>query len=224
MGGLASRLGLFKERNALSSIDFIKIGGFIVAMLGFLLGGGFFYNEIWKSKVLNYTVLPEYDLGDQVFSGLVIENRGRIPLTELEIIISNLDSKIETLNIPGPHETLVVASGGEGSNELFIEMPRLSSGVSVAIYMLTSGNIHLEEGQTLRVTSKEAVGELVGQDRTGTPMSIFVASSILWIISLALTAIVIAANRPSGSRRQNSRPENRSSQRPHRPAKTAPQK
>jgi hypothetical protein len=208
----------------MSRIDFIKVSGFIVALLGFLLGGGFFYNEIWKSKVLTYTALPTYDLGDQVFSGLVIENRGRVPLTELEIIISNLDSDIDKLNIPGPHETLLVASGGEGANELFITMPRLSSGVSVAIYMLTSDNIHLEEGKTFQVTSKETVGEPIGETTTATPISIFVASFILWIISIVLTIIVIATNRPATSRQHNDRPATDRLPRPRRPAKTALQK
>jgi hypothetical protein len=181
---------------AMSRFDFIKIGGFVVALLGFLLGGGFFYNEIWKSKVLTYTVLPRYDLGDQVFSGIVIENRGRVPLTSLEIIFSNLDSEIDKLNIPGPHETLEVASGGEGEKELFIRMPRLSSGVSLAIYMLTSENIYLEEGRTFRITSKETVGAPVGQQSSSAPISVFLISFVLWIISLVITLVVIIANRP----------------------------
>jgi hypothetical protein len=181
----------------MNKIDYIKIGGFIVALLGFLLGGGFFYNEIWKSKLLTYTVLPRYDLGDQVFSGLVIENRGRVPLTDLEIILSNLDAEIVKLNIPGPHETLVVASGGEGTRELFVQMPRLSSGVSVAIYMLTENKINLEEGKTFRVTSRETVGEPIGQATSGAPVSIFIASFILWIISMILTMIVIFVHRPA---------------------------
>ena len=200
---IAHKLQVIGE-GAMSKFDFIKVGGFIVAVLGFLLGGGFFYNEIWKSKVLTYTVLPRYDLGDQVFNGLVIENRGRVPLTSLEIIFSNLDSDIDKLNIPGPHETLELASGGEGENELFIRMPRLSSGVSLAIYMLTSENIYLEDGKTFQVTSKETVGAPVGQDSSGAPISIFLVSFILWIISLVITVVVIVANRP-GSQPEKTR-------------------
>lgn len=193
--GLPTDLG--SGKGAMSKFDFIKVGGFVIAVLGFLLGGGFYYNEIWKSKVLTYTVLPKYDLGDQVFSGIVIENRGRVPLTSLEIIFSNLDSEIDTLNIPGPHESLEVASGGEGENELFIRMPRLSSGVSLAIYMLTSENIYLEEGKTFQITSRETVGAPVGQQSSGVPVSIFLISFILWIFSLVIAVTVIVANRLS---------------------------
>jgi hypothetical protein len=224
MGGTAARLGLLNQRDATSRLDIIKISGFIVALLGFLLGGGFFYNEIWKSKVLTYTVLPKYDLGDQVFSGLVIENRGRVPLTDLEIILSNLDSKIDKLNIPGPHETLTVASGGEGTNELFVQMPRLSSGVSVAIYLLTSDNINLQEGKTFRVTSEETVGEPISETTTGAPISIFVASFILWIISMVLTTIVLATHRQSGGSQENVRSTNGRSEKSRRPAKAAVKK
>jgi hypothetical protein len=204
----------------MNKIDSIKIGGFIVALLGFLLGGGFFYNEIWKSKLLTYTVLPRYDLGDQVFSGLVIENRGRVPLTELEIILSNLDADIDKLNIPGPHETLRVASGGEGTNELFIQMPRLSSGVSVAIYMLTPTRINLEEGKTFRVTARETVGEPIGEATSGAPISIFIASFILWIISMVLTVIVIFAHRPAANRPNPEPPASDRPSKPRRPVKT----
>jgi hypothetical protein len=203
-GGLSAQEFLGGGEGTMGKFDFIKIGGFVIAVLGFLLGGGFFYNEIWKSKVLTYTVLPRYDLGDQVFSGLVIENRGRVPLTSLEIIFSNLDSDIDKLNIPGPHETLEVASGGEGKNELFIRMPRLSSGVSLAIYMLTSDTIYLEDGRTFRVTSKETVGVPVGKESSGAPVSIFLISFGLWIISLVITLVVILSNRP-GSQPEKSR-------------------
>jgi hypothetical protein len=178
----------------MSKFDFIKVGGFVLAILGFLLGGGFYYNEIWKSKVLTYTLLPRYDLGDQVFSGLVIENRGRVPLTSLEIIFSNLESDIDKFHIPGPHETLEVASGGEGENELFILMPRLSSGVSLAIYMLTPENIYLEEGKTFRVTARETVGVPVGQESSGGNTSIILVSLILWAASMAIIVLVIAAH------------------------------
>jgi hypothetical protein len=57
-----------------------------VAILAFVLGGGFLYQEVWKSKVLSFTALPLYEVRDQVFAGLVVENRGRVNLSEVKII------------------------------------------------------------------------------------------------------------------------------------------
>jgi hypothetical protein len=71
------------------------IASAIIAFVVLILGGGFFYNEVWKSKVLTYTVLPTYDLGNQAFIGLVIENRGRVSLTDVDVIMSDLAAPIQ---------------------------------------------------------------------------------------------------------------------------------
>jgi hypothetical protein len=54
-----------------------------ITCAGLLGVGNFLYNEVWQSKLLVYTVLPYYDLGGQTFTGLVVENRGRAPLTNV---------------------------------------------------------------------------------------------------------------------------------------------
>lgn len=134
-----------------------KIVGTLIALAALLGFGGFFYNEVWQSKMLTYTILPSYDLGDQAFSGLVIENRGRVTLTGVQIVLSNLETPIEALNMPGAHEPVQVTSGGVGYREALIEMPRLSKGTSLSIYMLTSGVVTLEDQRTFLVSSKETI-------------------------------------------------------------------
>lgn len=143
----------------LSKINWLQIIGTVIGIAGFILGGGFLYNEVWKSKVLTYTVLPNYDLGGQSFSGLVIENRGRAPLTDVRIILSGLEAPIGRLNLPGLHEFAEVVRGGEGQTELHIEMPRFSRGAPpLPIYIVTTDTIALQEGKTFFVSSKEVAG------------------------------------------------------------------
>lgn len=147
------------SRKSNLKINWPQVISIVIGLAGLMLGGGFFYNEVWKSKVLTYTMLPTYDVGSQSFSGLVIENRGRVPLTDVQIILSDLEAPIESLNMPGPHEPAQVISGGEGQTELFIKMPRLSSEAPpLSIYILTSDTLTLEEGKTFFVSSKEVAG------------------------------------------------------------------
>jgi hypothetical protein len=131
----------------------------LAPILTLLLGGGFFYNNFYRQPRLTYTVLPNYDLGDIAFSGLVLENRGRVPLTDIELVVSDLEAPIRQLNLPGPHEEAAVASGGEGHSDLRLEMERLSTGSSLAVYMVTSDSITLAHGETFQVSAAETAGE-----------------------------------------------------------------
>jgi len=133
-----------------------KIIGTVVALAALFGFGTFFYNEVWQSKVLTYTILPTYDLGNQLFTGLVIENRGRVTLTNVQIVLSNLDAPMNSdPYMPGPHEPAELVSGGAGQIEGLIEMPRLSKGASLSVYILTSGTAELVEGKSFLVNSEE---------------------------------------------------------------------
>jgi len=144
-----------------------KIIGVVISLVALLGFGTFFYDEVWYKKELTYTILPTYDLGDQAFSGLVVENRGQVSLTDVQIILSDLEAPIEVLNMPGAHEPDQVVSGGEGQREVRIVMPRLSKGSSLSIYMLTSAPVTLEEEKTIFVSSRETVGRNSAQQKTG---------------------------------------------------------
>jgi hypothetical protein len=130
----------------------------VIMFAAIVFGGNYIYNEFWQRKYLVYTILPAYDLGEQVFSGLVVENQGNVGLTEIELIISDLEYPIVALNMPGPHETAEIAEGGEGEKDLVVKMPRLSEETSLAIYILTEGYVTLEPKRTLQATSKEVRG------------------------------------------------------------------
>jgi hypothetical protein len=136
-----------------------KIIGTVVALLAVLGVGSFFYNEVWQKKSLTYTILPSYDLGEQAFSGLVIENRGRVPLTDVQIIITDLDAPIQVLRMPGAHEPANIVEGGEGHDKVRIELPRFSKGSSLPVYLVTNSAPRIEPGANFLVTSAEAVGE-----------------------------------------------------------------
>jgi len=133
-----------------------KIIGTAVALAALLGLGTVFYSEVWQSKVLTYTILPTYDLGNQSFTGLVIENRGRVTLTNVQIVLSNLGAPMNSdPYMPGPHEPADLASGGAGQTEALIEMPRLSKGASLSVYILSSGAVELAEDETFLVNSYE---------------------------------------------------------------------
>ena len=136
-----------------------KIVGSVVSILIFLGVGSFIYNEVWQKKSLTYTILPSYDLGEQAFSGLVIENRGRVPLTDVRIILTDLEAPIQALKMPGAHEPANIVDGGEGQNQLSIQLPRLSKGGSLSIYLMTSSAVKVVPGTNFLVVSGETAGE-----------------------------------------------------------------
>jgi hypothetical protein len=182
-----------------------KILGTVIALIALLGGGSFLYNEVWQSKVLVYTILPNYDLGGRVFSGLIVENRGRVTLTEVQVILADLDTPIEALNIPGAHEPHEEVRGGIGQEELFIRMPRLSSGKSLPIYMLTANSISFNQ-DSLMVSSHETVGKASTDSRLGSSEPILMilwfvfgmAISTLWDIALGRRRSFLAIRNSSG--------------------------
>ncbi len=171
--------------------------GIIGAVFGLLtlLGvGTFLYNEVWQSKVLTYTILPTYDLGTQAFTGLVIENRGRVPLTEVNIILSDLEAPIQALYMPSAHEPVQMVSGGVGEKEVFLEMRRLSTGASLSIYLLTSAPIALEEKQTFLVSSSETAGVSSGSEGN---VTVFMLGALISAVAFgsALFAVFLSSRR-----------------------------
>jgi len=130
------------------------IFGTIIALGTLVLGGGFFYREVWYVSDLRYTVLPTYDVEEMAFSGLVVENRGRVPARNVYIILSNLEHDIQALHIPGPHEKADITwDPNKATNGAVVEMERLSPGSSLSIYLITSGPVTLAEGKTFTISS-----------------------------------------------------------------------
>jgi hypothetical protein len=126
----------------------------IIALIVLVLGGGFFYSEVWYVPNVTYTVLPTYDLEDIALSGLVVENRGRRTAHNVHIFLADLENNIERLHMPGPHEKADTTWIPENPiNEATIEMERLSPGSSLPIYLLTNGPVTLTEGKTFVISS-----------------------------------------------------------------------
>lgn len=151
------------ERTKISSSverwsGWLKLLGAVISLAGLLGFSGFFYERIWASKVLAYTLLPTYELTDQAFSGIVVENRGRVSLTDVQVVFADLEAPILALNMPGAHEPAAISAGGPGAADALIEIPRLSKEATISIYMLTTEAVKLEEGRTLFVSSNETVG------------------------------------------------------------------
>jgi hypothetical protein len=153
----------------------------IIALIVLVLGGGFFYSEVWHVPDVTYTVLPTYDLEDIAFSGLVVENRGRRTAHNVHIILADLGNSIERLHMPGPHEKADTTWNPETpTNEAAIEMERLSPGSSLPIYLLTSGPVTLAQGETFAISS----------DRGNARLSSGPGSS-LWLFYVILCASIL---------------------------------
>jgi hypothetical protein len=88
------------------------------------------------------------------FSGLVVENRGRVPARDINIILVDLEYDIQELRMPGPHEKANTTwNPNNPTNGATIEMERLSQDSSLSIYISASGPVTLAEGKTLTIVS-----------------------------------------------------------------------
>lgn len=143
------------QKNQLSQwANIAKMAAAIIALATLFLGGGFFYTEIWNVPDLRYIILPTYDVEELALSGLIVENRGRVPARDVEIILVDLEKVIERLYMPGPHEKVDTTWSPQNlTNEATIEMERLSPGSSLLIYLLTRGPVTLDEGKTFIISS-----------------------------------------------------------------------
>lgn len=170
-----------------SKIPWLQVIPIILGILTFLFGGGYFYNNFVNRPILAYTLLENYDLGSQYFSGVVIENRGNKNQTSISIIISNLSSEITAINFPGTHESLSITSGGAKNNAITIEMPRLSAGKSLSVYLISSqpmnfndSNILLSSMETVGQPSSEIVSAINIGSTAAATISILSASIAIW--------------------------------------------
>jgi hypothetical protein len=137
----------------------LKLIGTLIALGGLFGLGTLFYEEVWRQKKLTYTVLPTYDLQNQFFTGLVVDNRGRVTLTDVQVVISDLEAPMRSdPYMPGAHEPATVVSGGKNQTEAVIELPRLSKAASLPVYILTPEQVNLEEDVTFFVSSRETPG------------------------------------------------------------------
>lgn len=168
-----------------------SIAAGLIAIATFFGGSTYFYNEIVRSKNLVFTVLPNYDIGPGVFSGVLVNNEGRVTLTEVQIIISDLEHEITALNMPGAHEPANIVEGGIGENKLRIEMPRLSSGASLSIYLVTNGEVSISDDQSLFVSSSETVGERETANLDVTLDLMIITIGILLIFIFAIERLFI---------------------------------
>ncbi len=180
----------------------VRIAGVLVAIFA-LLGGGYFYEEIYKSKILTYTLLPGYDVEDQYFTGLIIENRGRVSLNDLDIILTDLKSKIEKISMPGPHQPVEIISGGVGKNEIHLRMPDLYRQGSLPIYMITSGPIEFVQGNNLFIASAETVGKENTVEGPSKP-TLFSIYFMTFLVVFSNALLIYMASMYSKLRRENS--------------------
>jgi hypothetical protein len=156
--------------------------------LGF---GNWVVNNIYLKKELVYSVLPVYDVGSQVFAGVVVENRGRVTLTDVEVVFADLGVTIEAINMPGAHEPADVVAGGVGEEYARISIAVLTAGKSVPIYMLCSGEVELEEQRSLSVTSREVGGAGIAES-TEREWMLVVYMSVG--VSIVVVTTVVATN------------------------------
>lgn len=158
-----------------------KIVSAVVGIALLFLGGGWFY-EVWHASDLVHSVLPTYEVGDQAFSGVVVENRGRATAHNVRISIANLGSTIDSIEVE-TSEPFQIEDGGRDKDRVTVFTDRLVSGASVTIYMLTG--IPTSTGKEVTVTSDEGPGSSIGEPRRGRePESIFLVSALTFNLFL----------------------------------------
>ena len=160
-----------------------KIVAAVAVVITLVLGGGFFYSEIWNVSDLRYTILPTYDAKDMVFSGLIVENRGRAPVRDVDIILTDLEHDISLLHMPGLYGKQADTDWDPNNprNGATVEMERLPEGSSLPIYLLTSSPITLGEGKTFAISSNR--GKAKPSSERG---------RLITILSAAATAVNLA--------------------------------
>ena len=89
--------------------------------------------------------------------------------------------------MPGPHEPAELVSGGAGQIEALIEMPRLSKGASLSVYILTSGTTELVEGETFLANSEETPAVMSSQG--GGSTDIVLAAAVVTVATIALFSL-----------------------------------
>ena len=114
----------------------------------FLLGGSSSIMRFGEASHLRIQYCQPIMSEVRPLLGYVIENRGRVPLTDVDVILADLAVPIEMMNMPGAHEPARVVRG-DGEKNVQIRVPRFSSGTSLSIYLLTSAPIVLLEPKTL---------------------------------------------------------------------------
>lgn len=177
--------------------DLNRIFGTLATAFLFLIVANSIYEEVWPKEELTYTLLQPLDLGDQFLSGLIVQNSGSVPLTYVRINVAYLGIDIEKINIPYVEEPIEPHLGGEGTDGFFIEVPSLSVGKEVPIYLFTANAIDWAEPTKVIVTSAESLGvEGVGSVPPSTKVSVLV------IIALILFGLLVSFVFFSGSKRK----------------------
>ncbi len=157
--------------------NWLSIVPIIISLIIFLFGTGFLL-KIFYRPILTYTIIPNYDLGSQYFSGVLIENKGRQNETDINIYFSSQNSEIGSIVFPGLHEDIEIIEGGSGKNFARIVMPRFSSRKSMSIYILSTNPINLDDSNIL-ISSNETVA----QPSNSNPLVQTIVSVFLGVIS-----------------------------------------
>jgi hypothetical protein len=139
-----------------------KIAAAIIALGALAVNAWGFIRESRNVPDLRYTILPTYDVKDMAFSGIVVENRGRTPALNVNVILTDLENVIQLLHVPGPYgkKAHIDWDPDNPTNEAMVKMDSLPQGLSQPIYLLTNGSVTLAEGETFTVYSDKGKARL----------------------------------------------------------------
>ena len=124
-----------------------------VAVLLLVLGGGFFYNNVWNVPDVRYTILPVYDVPPTAISGVVIENRGRRTAEELWVKCQLGEALAKDVVVKSDEPYTLRDGGKVGDDHFSLWLDRLTPGSSLTIYMVAENPPRIEEG--IVITSKD---------------------------------------------------------------------
>lgn len=134
-------------------------------------------------------MLPSYTVANQGFSGLIISNSGRSPVTDMELIV-DFTSALVQMETDGPHEPYEIISGGEpGDSDLHLRMNRMSAGTELTIYFLTNRTNYIYPPLLTSNEVKGRLGFLAAVESLFTLESIVILSFLFGVLA---TFLVIA--------------------------------
>ena len=160
----------------------------ITALLGIVtvaLGSGFFWTQVWHIPNLVYTILPSYEVGGQVFGGIVVENRGRASAHNVLFKLSDLNQPIQALKVKSD-DVIALREGGEGTPGLIMWSDRVTPGSTTTVYFLSREALSFDDHLTVSFEEGAAIpgsGENPASGRAALTLVGFFGA-------LALTAVI----------------------------------
>lgn len=161
---------------------YIPYIGIVLSVLGFILGGGFVYNNLYHVADIRYTVLPMYNFPPYSFGGLVVENRGRKTAEDLciNLLFSPAVLREEAKITSDEAYPYTIDRGGkEDDDRIVIKLDRLTADCSIKAQFALTGTISVFKNPSITWKKGKAKSSSEGSQLESWSGFITLVSSVL---------------------------------------------